>query len=105
VPHQDSFLAPLPGKKKTSARGVLHTHPLLCFKFCFTMFLLASFYQKHKKINFLYSCFYLLAFSFLRMSNPEVEVRTFKQQGGESLKMLGTILAMLIIGVQRSILP
>jgi hypothetical protein len=37
-------------EKKTSARGVLHAHPLLCFKFCFTLFLLASFYQKHKKI-------------------------------------------------------
>jgi hypothetical protein len=48
--------------------------------------LLASFYQKHKKISFLYSCFYLLAFSLDRMSNPEVEVHTFKQQGGESLK-------------------
>jgi hypothetical protein len=46
----DSFLAPLPGKKKTSARGVSHAHPLLCFKFCFTLFLLVSFYQKHKKI-------------------------------------------------------
>jgi hypothetical protein len=46
-----SFLAPLPGrKKKTSAREVSHTHPLLCFKFCFTLFLLASFYQKHKKL-------------------------------------------------------
>jgi hypothetical protein len=44
-----SFLALLPGKKKTSARGVSHTHPLLCFKFCFTLFLLAPFYQKHKK--------------------------------------------------------
>jgi hypothetical protein len=49
VLHQDFFLAPLPGKKKTSARGVSHTHPLLCFKFCFTLFLLALFYQKHKK--------------------------------------------------------
>jgi hypothetical protein len=39
-----------------------------------------------KKISFIYSCFYLLAFSFVRMSNPEVEVHTFKQQGGESLK-------------------
>jgi hypothetical protein len=38
-----SFLAPLPRKKKTSARGVSHAHPLLCFKFCFTLFLLASF--------------------------------------------------------------
>jgi hypothetical protein len=27
-----SFLAPLPRKKKTSARGVSHAHPLLCFK-------------------------------------------------------------------------
>jgi hypothetical protein len=44
------FLAPLPGKKKTSARGVLHAHPLLCFKFCFTLLLLVSFYQKHKKL-------------------------------------------------------
>jgi hypothetical protein len=33
------------------------------------------------------------------MSNPEVEVRSFKQQGGESLKMLGTVLTMPIIGV------
>jgi hypothetical protein len=49
VPHQANFLAPLPGKKKTSARGVSHAHPLLCFKFCFTLFLLASFYQKYKK--------------------------------------------------------
>jgi hypothetical protein len=39
----DNFLASLPGKKKTSARGVLHAHSLLCFKFCFTLFLLASF--------------------------------------------------------------
>jgi hypothetical protein len=80
------FLAPLPGRKKTSARRVSHAHPLLCFKFCFTLFLLASFYQNTKKISFLFSCFYLSAFSFVRMSNPEVEVRTFKQQGGEILK-------------------
>jgi hypothetical protein len=64
-------LAPLPRRKKTSARGVSHAHPLLCFKFCFTLFLLASFYQKHKKINFLYSCFYLLALSFAKMANPK----------------------------------
>jgi hypothetical protein len=49
VPHQDSFLAPLPGKKKTSARGVSHAHPLLCFKFFFTLFLLASFLSKIQK--------------------------------------------------------
>jgi hypothetical protein len=33
--------------------------------------LLASIYQKYKKISFLYSCFYLLAFSFVRMGTPE----------------------------------
>jgi hypothetical protein len=44
-----SFLAPLPGRKKTSAKGVSHAHPLLCFKFCFTLFLLALFYQKTQK--------------------------------------------------------
>jgi hypothetical protein len=44
-----NFLAPLSRKKKTSARGVSHAHPLLCFKFFFTLFLLASFYKKHKK--------------------------------------------------------
>jgi hypothetical protein len=50
-----SFLAPLPGRKKTFVRGVSHAHPLLCFLFCFTLFLLASFYKKYKKISFLYS--------------------------------------------------
>jgi hypothetical protein len=44
-----SFLAPLPGREKTSARGVLHAQSLLCLLFCLTLFLLASFYQKHKK--------------------------------------------------------
>jgi hypothetical protein len=44
-----SFLAPLPGKKKTSTRGVSHAHPLLCFKFCLTLFLLALFYKKTQK--------------------------------------------------------
>jgi hypothetical protein len=33
-----NFLAPLPGKKKTSARGVSHAHPLLSLLFCFTLF-------------------------------------------------------------------
>jgi hypothetical protein len=30
-----NFLVPLLGKKKTSASGVSHAHPLLHFKFCF----------------------------------------------------------------------
>jgi hypothetical protein len=42
-----------------------HAHPLLCLLFCFTLFLLASFYQKPKKIRILCSCFYLSTFSLL----------------------------------------
>jgi hypothetical protein len=49
-----------------------HTHPLLCYLFCFTLFILsASFYQKPKKIRILDSCFYLSAFSCAKMANPE----------------------------------
>jgi hypothetical protein len=62
----------LPGRKKISAKGVSHAQPFTLFLFCFILFLLALFYQKHtKKISFLYSCFYLLAFSFARMGTPE----------------------------------
>jgi hypothetical protein len=40
--------------------------------FCFTLFILpASFYRKLKKIKILDSCFYLFAFSFAEMANPE----------------------------------
>jgi hypothetical protein len=49
-------------------------------------FYLHRFIKNTQKISILDSCFYLLAYSPVRMSNPEVEVRTFKQQGGESLK-------------------
>jgi hypothetical protein len=70
-PHQANFLALLPGKKKTFARGVSHAHPLLCFSFALLYFYLHRFYQKHKKIRFLYSCFYLSAFSFARMGTHE----------------------------------
>jgi hypothetical protein len=63
IKQQSSFLAPLPGKKKTSRRGVSHAHPLLYFMFCFTLFLLASFYQKHKKNSFLYSCYFITSSS------------------------------------------
>jgi hypothetical protein len=50
--------------------------------FCFILFLLASFYQKYKKISsFIVVTFTCQLFSLARMSNPEAEVRTFKQQG------------------------
>jgi hypothetical protein len=49
-PHQANFLAPLPGKKKTSARGVLHAHHLLCFSFALLYFCLHRFIKNTKKL-------------------------------------------------------
>jgi hypothetical protein len=51
--HQDCFLAPLPGRKRISTRGVSHFQSfnfvivLLSF---FTLFCLLLVYQKHKKL-------------------------------------------------------
>jgi hypothetical protein len=43
------FLAPLPERKKISARGVSHFQSFTLLLFCFILFLLASFYQKYQK--------------------------------------------------------
>jgi hypothetical protein len=43
--------------------------------------LLALFYQKYKKISSFIVAFTYVLFSLVRMSNPEVEVCTFGQQG------------------------
>jgi hypothetical protein len=47
-----NFLAPLlVKKKKTSARGVSHAYPLLCFKFCFYFIFTCIILSKtHKKL-------------------------------------------------------
>jgi hypothetical protein len=86
VPHQANFLAPLPGKKKTSARGVSHAHPLLYFKFCFTLFLLASFYQKYKKklvpsIVVIFLVYYCPALSCFLSMVGFFETKSFWQGG------------------------
>jgi hypothetical protein len=84
-PHQAKFSGAVAGEKEDFCKGSFARTSFTLFLFCFTLlFLLALFYQKYKKISFLYSCFYLLAFSFIRMSNPVVEVRTFKQPGGRA---------------------
>jgi hypothetical protein len=44
-----SFLAPLPGRKKISARRVSRFQSFTFLLFCFILFLLASFYQKYRK--------------------------------------------------------
>jgi hypothetical protein len=48
--HQAIFLAPLLGRKKISARGVSHAPSFTLLLVFFILFLLASFYQKYKKI-------------------------------------------------------
>jgi hypothetical protein len=64
VRHQRFFLAPLPGRKRISARGVSHFQSfyfviiLLSF---FTLFCLHLVYQKYKKISSFYSCYFCLS--------------------------------------------
>jgi hypothetical protein len=62
--HQAIFLASLPERKKISARGVPHAQSftLFLFLFCFILFLLASFYQKYKKLVPLIVCIPLFLF-------------------------------------------
>jgi hypothetical protein len=49
MPPSSYFLALLPGRKKTSARGVLHAHPLICFCFALLYFCLHRFIKKIQK--------------------------------------------------------
>jgi hypothetical protein len=72
------FFGAVAGEKEDFCKGSLSL-PI----FYFVIVLLASFYQKYKKISsFIVVIFAYLLFSLARMSNPEVEVCTFKQQGG-----------------------
>jgi hypothetical protein len=66
---KQSILAPLSGRKRRLLQGEFsHAHPLLCFKFCFTLFLLASFYYQKpkKKLESLIVVFNLSALSLLK---------------------------------------
>jgi hypothetical protein len=49
APQSSCFLPPFSGKKKISARGVSHAHPLLCFSFALLYFCLHHFIKKYKK--------------------------------------------------------
>jgi hypothetical protein len=49
APQSSCFLAPFPGKKKISARGVSHAYPLLCLVllyFIFACFILSKIQKK-----------------------------------------------------------
>jgi hypothetical protein len=81
------FSGSVAGEKEDFCKGSLaRTIFYFVFSFALFYFCLHLFIKNTQKISFLCSCFYLLTFSLVRMSNPEVEVCTFKQQEGESLK-------------------
>jgi hypothetical protein len=63
-------------------------HPLLCFivLLYFIYFYLHRFIKNTKKLVYFIVAFIFLLLVFAKMSNPEVEVRSFKQQGGKRLK-------------------
>jgi hypothetical protein len=69
--HQASFLALLPGRKNTSGRGVSHAQSFTLFIVLLYFIFACIFLSKIQKISFLYSCFYLLAFSLVRMDTPK----------------------------------
>jgi hypothetical protein len=64
----------------------LASNLLFCYCFALLYFCLHLFIENTKNSSFIVVIFACLLFSLAIMSNPEVEVRTFKQQGGESLK-------------------
>jgi hypothetical protein len=55
-----SFLAPLPGRKKTSARGVSHAQSFTLFLVLLYFIFACIFLSKiQKKNSFLYSCYFI----------------------------------------------
>jgi hypothetical protein len=83
--HQAFFLALLPGRKKTFAKGVSHAQTFTLFLFCFTLFLLAFFCQKYKKISSYFNLLLMSSLVAVTMS-PEEMIFTFKQKSEESFK-------------------
>jgi hypothetical protein len=78
-------MAPLPGRNKILARGVSHFQSFTLLLFCFILFLLASFFQKYKKIIFYFKLLFMSSLVAVTMS-PEEMIFTFKQKSEESFK-------------------
>jgi hypothetical protein len=91
-PHQATFLAPLPGKKKISARGVLHAQALLCFSFALLYFCLYHFIKNTKKISSLivviFICLLLALLEWVLMRTPSCVI---------SLALIIVILSALLL--------
>jgi hypothetical protein len=85
--HQQVFWRRCRGERRFLQGESLTSNLLLCYCVALFYFCLHRFIKNTKKFSsFIVVIFTCLLFSLARMSNPEVEVRTFKQQGGESLK-------------------
>ena len=76
--NQDCFLAPLPGSRSISARGVSRFQSLYFVFVLLSLFyfiLFAFNYQKHKKISYLHLVYFRVifcpVFNFAKMSTPE----------------------------------
>ena len=73
--NQAFFLAPLPGSKRISARGVSRFQSLYFVIVLLSLFLFSLvcfIYQKHKKISYFYFqvVIFLFCFNFAKMSTP-----------------------------------
>jgi hypothetical protein len=78
------FLASLLGRKKISTRGVSHAQSFtLLFVLLYFIFTCIILSKTQKISSFIVVTFTCLLFSLVSMSNPKVEVHTFKQQWGE----------------------
>jgi hypothetical protein len=82
--HQANFSGAVAGEKEDFCKRSLSL-TIFYFVIVLLYFIFASIFLSKIQKN---SSFIVVIFTCLlaRMSNPEVEVRTFKQQGGESLK-------------------
>jgi hypothetical protein len=71
---QSSFSGVVAGKKEDFCKGSLARTSFTLFYFCFTLFLLASVYQKYKKISFLlvviFTCLLRALLEWVLMRTP-----------------------------------
>jgi hypothetical protein len=68
----NEFSGAVAGEKEDFCKGSLsRTIFYFVIRFALFYFCLHRFIKNTKKISFLYSCFYLLDFSFARMGTPE----------------------------------
>jgi hypothetical protein len=81
---KQSFLAPLPRRKKIFARGVSHAQSFTLFLFCFILFCL-HLLIKNTKGSFYFKLIFMSSLVVVTMS-PEEMIFTFKQKSEESFK-------------------